>query len=799
MNSNLPEQIEELIARLRNNIRKYVVLRGICLVIAAGILIFWLTLAIDWAWFGLTRMEIPRSGRILFLLAGMGFLVVVLLRNLVWQLMAHLRTHGLALQLEKTFPELNDRLISIVDLQQSLNPEKEDLPPLTLAMHQRVLNEASTLVDKLDLKKVFNFRPLKNATLVAGVAVLSLAATAVASPETLSHWSNAYLKLSEDYWNRKCGLNAVILAQPGDRVVEFSDRKARHPAGRDLTIVARTIEGKQTPDQVMMQYRTKSGHRSRVMMIPSGEGEFRHTIGDLVEDVEFILTGGDFTSVIPYQVETLPEPAISSMKAVCQYPDYTGWNNPQIREPNEILISGTELAVPMETLLQLEGTSTSPLKGIEITGRDFVFQARLDQETGRLLMRCRYEDEQGIAWHEHEFSDSRQMITGAGFTIPLRVTQRVEKGTTPAGGETAEPDAASPKHNPLYDEDYVIVNRDDLLRIVLEDEYGIFNLDPIRLNLHGIVDEQPQIETRLYGIGRAVTRKAFLPFEGVVRDDYGLAEVAFEYRIDQLEPAVQKLERQPGGALQFAMSEAAETPREKLDLLPLELEVDQVLLVSFQATDQDHLNGPHVARGETYRLKIVSDEELLSLLHQDELNLRKRFEQLIEELTRARDDFHQSGEKQDEPELLADATQRTLNILRKDAVEADAIRMAFESIRLELVNNRVDTPQMRLRLEDKIIRPLEVEVGTAFRTLDEQYRDLDYELQNKRPAAELAAQCLTGTDQLLTTLRRILSEMQQLENFQEVVEMLKEIIEEEKKLKERTEAERKSKLIDLLN
>ncbi|MFM7159931.1 MAG: hypothetical protein ACKO3P_06130, partial [Planctomycetaceae bacterium] len=66
--------------------------------------------------------------------------------------------------LERRFPELNERLITAVDLAGS---DQRDTPA-TASMLQQTAREASELLRKLNLGEVFNSRPLLRA---AGLAL----------------------------------------------------------------------------------------------------------------------------------------------------------------------------------------------------------------------------------------------------------------------------------------------------------------------------------------------------------------------------------------------------------------------------------------------------------------------------------------------------------------------------------------------------------------------------------------------------------------------------------------------------
>ena len=806
MKLTLPEQVDAILSKLRSAIRRYVLLRGLAVLLTTLVLVFWVTLFVDFLWFKSTKLELPQAARLAIIIAGLSLIVVVLFQTVIWQLLVQLKRRALALLLEKHFPELNDRLITAVETAEQIASSKERkeqnaLPELTRVMLAKTLQEASQITESLDIKEVFNPRPIKKAAIFAGIAILSIAATAAASPQTFSHWSKAYVNLSQDYWDHLNGLNAYLLAQPGDRVRQFEDRLCKHAAGADLTIIVETKDGKQTPDSVYLSYRSVTGARiPPTKMSPAGEGKFRYTIGNLVDDIEFHITGGDFTTSRPYQVITVPEPSLKSLTVQCNYPDYTNWNSPGIGEETSYLLTASQLTIPIESELLLISRTTKPITEANISGRDFELKIKKDAQTGICSGLCKFIDERGVTIKQVHLADTNLALideTGYIISIPFFITQRYQ----------IKPDTK------LDVFPNIPIHKNESLRIYLEDTDGIINLEPARLQIHGIEDESPEVHTRLTGIGKSITRKAFLPMIGEVRDDYGLAELHFEYRLNQeKEHQSLPLERQPQGEQVYIMQGTESAPKPRFDVLPLELKLDDILYVSLVASDNDNLNGPHITRGETSRLKIVSDEELLSNLHQDELNLRKRFEQLIEELTRSRDDLANANTKAEKPadddsesslsenrQLVAESTQRTLNTVRKDKVDTDAIRAAFEDLREEMVNNRLDTPQVRRRLDNNIIEPLTRIIAEDFATAEEHLRLFDYAFRENSTPQFTAAQCITDIDLLLTNLRQVLLEMRKLENFQEVIELLKAIIDDEKDLRKKTEDERKKKLIDLLN
>jgi hypothetical protein len=254
---------------------------------------------------------------------------------------------------------------------------------------------------------------------------------------------------------------------------------------------------------------------------------------------------------------------------------------------------------------------------------------------------------------------------------------------------------------------------------------------------------------------------------------------------------------------------------EQFEVLPLDLAVGQKLTLTIYAQDGDNLNGPHFSRGEQYAFQIVSDEDLLSILYSRELNLRRRFEQIISEVEGTQKDLilHrtrvQEGkalrgqpaepgkEKDRDRELreldtaIAVCAERSLHQIRKNAGETAAVEDSFRAILEELVNNAVHTRQMVDRIEGLIVKPLATINQADFPTSD-QTLGL-FKLANEKgddPTGRIDDSA-AALGAMLVHMRAVLSEMEDLVKFHEAVQRLKAIIVDEEKIGEDTQDLRK--------
>ena len=135
---------------------------------------------------------------------------------------------------------------------------------------------------------------------------------------------------------------------------------------------------------------------------------------------------------------------------------------------------------------------------------------------------------------------------------------------------------------------------------------------------------------------------------------------------------------------------------------------------------------------------MVTPEELLAQLEVREVGLRRRFEQILDEMVQMRDSLLRvkaslvpgvaSGAEpedlrgdddpeakpltpeqkaQREAELRLLRVQRAIQQSQKSVQEVQGVAAGFLAIREELINNRVDTEDRKNRLKDQIADPLE--------------------------------------------------------------------------------------------
>ncbi len=766
----LAPQIGSTLARLRRRLRAYVWGQGLAAAIIWLGAAFWITLALDWL------IEPPVIVRqVLLGIAGLG-LVVVLYRFLLRRLFVRIADRSLALLLERRFNRLGDSLLTSVELSRA--PEHaQAFHPSLLAQTQ---NDAVGRLAGLNAGEVFRRGPLARSLMLAAAALISIGALAVLAPRVCQIWADRMLAFSDVRWPRRTHLS----------IDGFSNKYLKVAKGADLTIVARAETSGEVPDSVQIRYRTDEGssreNMSRVGIAGPDEKYQTYTFAfrGILSSRTFDIVGGD-DRLRDYRIDVVDVPTLT-MTLHCEFPPYMR------HEPRDQPVSGL-VQLPQGTKVTVSATANKDLVEVPI-----------------------------------------QSLTG-DKAAPLDTIQLAS--------------AADRRHFTLT---LPPLTQDQTLLFTLLDSDGIRSREPVRLLLGSAPDEPPRVALRLRGIGSAVTPQARLPIEGDVTDDYGVAKLWFEYKLDQAAAVQIPFRLAPKERLNLHFDRAAD---EALDLKDRNLKIGGQLIVAAMAQDNCALpSGANTAPGEKYQLSIVSPDELLSILEARELTLRMRLDALIQDVTDTRDrlarvDFTparkpaasgaakqpspaaptKAGEKApskpaagaepgdvdapkpagaepgDEnstwaahglsaPPVVVEQTQA--NSLQS-ASELDSLATAFDDIREELTNNRIDTPELETRLKDQIADPLRKVAQQSFPDLDARLRRLQAVLADPAVAATRRDEAVKQLDAILVDLRAVLNKMLELESFNEIVERLRDVIDAQDKLKAATQKQQKAKALKL--
>ncbi|MDO4570698.1 MAG: hypothetical protein Q4D38_09965 [Planctomycetia bacterium] len=805
MNSkNIPPQIETLLRALRRRIRAYIFVESFAILLVHLGILFWISFAAD-------RFFEPSVG-----VRSVAWVLVILCavwdvwRTLIAPLVLRLDARALAVLLEKRFPQLKDSLLTIVAL--------GDFPPLESGEAKDAENDAdeveswraalleetsAVLLQRLEgvsLRHVFRFRPLVWSAFGASLLVASIAIFAIQNPQLMEIWRNRLFGLSADAWPRRVFLELESFEEGKIKIARGSDLEIRVRAGYRLpTSVENGGSEKDAPEKnrelraVYIRYTSPDGLRSRVVMVREGDApdpkdngfRFTHLFRGILNSFEFDVVAED-ASIRHLQVEVTDAPALGNMVLDFEYPDYMS------RAPQSVPAMGIA-SVPMGANVTLRAEANKPLKSATIS------------------------------------IISREPHGGANEASGGNLPEDAAGGETLAGERTYEfiPDEKRPTY---FEWRIPNLRLDSAISISLRDTDAIESMVPARITLACEEDALPVVAVQPYGIGNAVTPNARIPLKGRVSDDYGLSGIFFDYRIERLSAAMNESSDADASGTDFSGARPTLKPiwtfetnptdvrldatdASVLELEPIKLVPGDKIQISAAACDRCDLipDANRFARSQGTTLDVVTPQRLRLLLEARELTLRQLFEAARLEMidTRAMLQEIKTGGTLTDSTVEIDSetvqnidsyrVERVIQNNRKNSHELNSIREGVENCCLQMLNNRIDTPEWLERLRDGIQIPLvdvhEKRTPELEQTLVALKKAID--AGETTEAATLHKKSLRQFDELIGILDGILEKMAQMQDYNEVVESLRAIIREEEEVYESVRKKHRQGLLEL--
>ena len=810
----IPAEIRAAFAKLRSRIRAYVTVDGLASAVIWVGATFWLAFALDYLPILVGATELPQGIRAFILIAILVVLAIILYRQVIRRVLVKLADRSMAILLERRYRGFRDSLVTTVELADRRAKQADFNPQLLTHTSGEALRELSDV----RLGNLFNLRPLVLRILAAVLLVASVIGLAAVKRDTFTLAARRLWLIDPQPWprsarievvgievQRPAGAASTLTSSP---LMSFAAGPVKVARGASFNLRVRAdANASVVPEVCTIHYRSTDGDRGRVPMKRIGRERNEEIDGKksrvqwyafdgkpfkgILNTVEFDVVGYDHR-VGSYAVQVVDSPTVIETKLDCVFPEYLVDEKTASWLPRTIDYLPSGTQLPRGTQFTLKVKANKPLQRVVIHNPD-------KDETVTL-------DVGGKGEAAQEFTHAVAAIDG---------------NTT--------------------------------FEISLLDQDQVFSERPHRVVIAAVPDEAPKVDVRLVGIGTAVTPDVLVPTRGKIEDDYGVAKTWLELQVNDRQSQNREFLLAAGGKVETEVDfrELRSEPQ------GWELKPQDKLRIRVTAQDRFKLGdaGPNVGGGELYELEVVTAEELLRLLEARELGLRRRFEQIIEEVTELRDSLlrvktelvrvdgaagkdaagkdaagkdaagkdeagkeaagkdeaekkpAESGE--DEGELgqqTAAERAQTLRLLRvqrasqqslKSAGEVLGVAVSFEDIREELVNNRVDTEDRKNRLKEQISDPLKKVVQGEFPELDRKLAELEKALSDPKAAFPAADQSAQQADLVLNELNAVLQNMLDLETFNELLDIVRTLIKEQGEVIDRTKLQKKKQLLDL--
>ena len=430
----------------------------------------------------------------------------------------------------------------------------------------------------------------------------------------------------------------------------------------------------------------------------------------------------------------------------------------------------------------------------------------------------------GLLPRAESYRPGIQLPRGSSLSLSISTNKPLQEATiSGADGEPTRILLGEQPDSETFRFELPVLDDDVQLAVDLLDRDGVTSQQSYRLYVTAVEDQPPLVTARLRGIGTAVTAAARIPAEGDVTDDFGVERVWFQLHTDNdmLELPVSLVD---GERLDAALDLRTLTDANDQSI---GLAAGQQIAVTIRAADRYDLDAnANIGEGDRYELDVVSPERLLALLEAREVDLGRRFDQMISEMTETRDSLLRvktskmsavepgdtaepaetiaggPGEKEkaytpDWLRLASLLVQRAAQHSERAAEEVRSVALSFDDISEELTNNRIDSEDRKGRLKNDISSPLKRIADVMLPNLSAQLQTLQV-AQSKGDFADEADHAVLLADDVVSEMEKVREKMLDLETYNELLDFVRSLIDQQKEVSARTKKLQKQEALELL-
>lgn len=339
-------RIRTLLETVRRQTRRWIWIESLALIAMAGAVVFWGTMAFDWA------VEPPAWVRLALVLLALAGLVAMLWGKLWGRLAVSMGDATVASLLERGHDGFRDSLSTSVEL--SMHPAAE----VDRGLLERTIDEAVAVVGEVEPARLFRRRRLVATALAGALAVASIVGLATFRPAVADQWTRRMLLLDDAPWPRRTRLEA-----------EGFDAGVRKVArGTDVDLRVLVDATREVPEIVDLRTKPSRGGAWRTERmgvrggVTDGSQVFGHLLKGVDEDLEVEVRGGD-ARLRGLRLVVVDAPALAALEAVATLPPYLGGGT-------RFLPAARVLQVPRGSTVSLRFVATKPLRAATVVAVD---------------------------------------------------------------------------------------------------------------------------------------------------------------------------------------------------------------------------------------------------------------------------------------------------------------------------------------------------------------------------------------------------------------------------------------------
>ena len=332
------------LGRLRGSIKQLFALDGFSRLVLALLALGAITFLADWG------LDLPGFLRRILFLGGLGLAGWIFFRRVLTPLKVRISDDDLAIFVERNYPELNDRLISAIQLTRdpgivSSGAMFSNSPELVEAL----VADAEQATAQIDFRRAI---VRSNVGKIAGWAATAIGVLLLASAA-----SAAVRNYASIYLRRIVGMKVSYPHRNHLKVLDFADNRKVVARGDDLTIAVES-DGPSDPSKVLLSYTFDSSEKGEERMTPLAGRRFQFLFTRVTGPFSFTIQGGDHKDDETYRVDIVTPPAVDTVRVFYEYPPYMHKQNTPPDRPE----AAGNVVAPFFTKVRFEAQANEDLK-----------------------------------------------------------------------------------------------------------------------------------------------------------------------------------------------------------------------------------------------------------------------------------------------------------------------------------------------------------------------------------------------------------------------------------------------------
>jgi hypothetical protein len=535
-----------------------------------------------------------------------------------------------ALLVEAEFPELEDGLVSTVQLAREV-----DAPNLWTSRQliRSMIDRTAARSAGLDFGRVVRTGPLVPLWVLI-IACVGLGGLIAKNPTT-----REYL---DAFWRRVALGEDVGYPKLVKLEVASSDREIAVAKGDDLSIDVKVTRGANLVNRLTMRTAFKGVPEPEVRdLLRVGAGVWRKAYQNIVDDFAFRAEDEEHgVTSQTYQVRVVQRPRVDAYDLVLRYPDYTGKATEVLAQPDVSVPVGTELTYVVLTN-----------KPVESAG--LVFETEKVVEGGK---KRETEVTAGPPTTFYEALPAAALADGGEWAAAAPAVRKRLQGVPDAGRR-------------LFVGKFV-VSRDARFRFkLLSREPDGQSYDegkkPVVFSVTAQQDQKPTVNIPVPGRRKQATPQGKVALGIEARDDYGLQAVELHLRVEH--PG----ETAPGPVEKLVLPGLEPNARQAklghvLNLADLRLQPGDVLHYTAVAIDRNIDEGARTRESRPFEVQVVRPEDLERVLQDRLAALKERLEAAAREEGEAKTTMDAFVAELGPKDVLSDEDKRRLQRVDQD-------------------------------------------------------------------------------------------------------------------------------------